>query len=47
MAGVGSSSINDARVTHTPTGVVFWTIADGAALTDLILLIGTTSYDLL
>ena len=47
VAGVGSSSINDARVTHTPTGVVFWTIADGAALTDLILLIGTTSYDLL
>lgn len=47
VAGVGSSSINDARVTHTPTGVVFWTIADCAALTDLILLIGTTSYDLL
>lgn len=47
IAGIGSASISEARVIHVPSGVVFWNIADGGALTDLFLVIGSTSYDLL
>ena len=37
----------EAFVTHIPSGQVLWVITDGAAMTELYLRLGTTSYDLI
>jgi Ca2+-binding RTX toxin-like protein len=45
--GIGLGNIAEAIVTHVPSGQILWTITDGDALNDLMLQIGTSSYDLI
>ena len=44
--GMGGTAA-EAYVTYLPTGQQLWAITDGAAMTDLLLRLGTISYDLL
>ena len=44
--GMGGAAA-EAYVTYLPTGQPLWLIADGAAMADLMLRLGTTSFDLL
>lgn len=47
LAGQGQSAIAEALILHRPSGQTLFTLVDGAALTDIFLRIGNTSYDLL
>ena len=46
VAGAGGAAA-EAFVTYLPTAQHVWAITDGAALTDLMLRLGTTSFDLI
>lgn len=46
-SGEGRAGIAEAFVVHVPSGRQVFAVTDGAALTDLILRIGTTNYDLI
>ena len=46
-AGSGSADIAEAYVSYLPSGQKLWVIADGAAIGDIILQIGSRTYDLI
>lgn len=47
IAGEGRAGITEAFVVHIPSGRQVFAVTDGGAMTDLILRIGTTNYDLI
>lgn len=47
VEGQGSAGIAEASVVHIPSGRAIWAITDGAAMTDILLKLGSTSFDLI
>lgn len=47
VAGAGAAGVNDAIITHLPSGQVLWVVADAAGFAVLNLRLGTTTYDLI
>ena len=47
VEGQGAASIAEASVVHIPSGRAIWTITDGAAMTEILLKLGSTSFDLI
>jgi Ca2+-binding RTX toxin-like protein len=47
VEGQGAASVAEASVVHIPSGRAIWTITDGAAMTEILLKLGSTSFDLI
>ena len=45
--GQGSAGVAEAFIVHIPSGRTIWAITDGAAMSDIFLKLGATSYDLI